>query len=88
MRRGASFYLWLAFGLIVAAIPAGGMAAAWALFFTLGFKGGSTEEMFRYNLENPVLALTAYLPIVLVGVMLLVAVIAGARGIMLSRSKT
>jgi hypothetical protein len=59
-------------GWIVAAavLGAGGVALAlfgvlWGLFFSVGARGGSTEEMVRYNLADPLLALIAYGPLAL-----------------------
>jgi hypothetical protein len=38
-------------------------ALAWAAFFSVGFKGGSTDEMIRYNLGHPLEGSIAYGPL-------------------------
>ena len=49
----------------------------WAAFFSVGARGGTTADMIRYNLRDPVLAAVAYGPLAL-GALMLLGALAGA----------
>lgn len=67
---------WVSAGVLaLSGIVMSGIGLGWALFFSLGARGGSTAEMIRYNLAHPGLALIAYGPLGL-GALLLFAAVA------------
>ena len=71
--------------LLLLSLPALAVSLLWAAFFSVGTRGGSTSEMIRYNLSDPVAALIAYSPLAL-SILLLVGSIACGVAALLVRS--
>jgi hypothetical protein len=79
-RRRGTVLLWVGGVLLVLDLGGALLAALWALFFSAGLRGQSTEDAVRYNLSDPFTATLAYGPLVIaivVGVSALVCILIG-----------